>query len=124
MTIFESLAQHYPTKSKAGLYADLGGEWPTLVDHPNYQNTCAIRMSVAFQAAGYTIPNKFKEAIAGDGRRIIVKVKTMWDYVTDLFGTFTWGMSKIPGTDVKIPLKNGIIIYHKAFSDATCHFDL
>jgi hypothetical protein len=124
MAIFESLELNYPTKPKKELYAALGGEWPSLVDDPNYQNTCAIRMSVAFHAAGYKIPGKFKEAVAGDGRTIIVKVKTMWDYVTESFGAFTWGMSKNPGTVVKIPVKEGIIVYHKAFSDATGHFDL
>jgi hypothetical protein len=39
-------------------------------------------------------------------------------------GPVTWGMSKNPGTIVRIPAKKGIIVYHKAFSDATGHFDL
>ncbi|MER8459297.1 T6SS effector amidase Tae4 family protein [Mesorhizobium sp. M0522] len=124
MTIFDNLEQYYPTKPKTELYADLGGQWPELVDHPNYQNTCAIRLSVAFHAAGYSIPKKYKEAIAGDGRNIIIKVRTMWDYVTEQFGQFTWGMSKEPGTVIQIPPKKGMLVYHKAFSDATGHFDL
>ncbi|OCJ49795.1 hypothetical protein A6U94_13500 [Agrobacterium tumefaciens] len=110
--------------SKVDLYNQLGGQWPTLVDHPNYQNTCAIRLSVAFHGAGYKIDNKYKEAIAGDGRNIVIKVKTMWDYVTSTVGPFYWGMSKNPGTSVDIPAKKGIIVYHAAFSDATGHFDL
>ena len=124
MPSFESFEQNYPTEPKPQLYTALGGEWPTLVDDRNYENTRAIRLSVAFHAAGYNIPANFKEAIAGDGTAIIVKVKTMWDYVTETFGTFTWGMSKKPGTIVKIPVRKGIIVYHKAFSNATGHFDL
>ena len=53
MVNFESLELNYPKEPKNELYAALGGEWPSLVDNPNYQNTCAIRMSVAFHAAGY-----------------------------------------------------------------------
>lgn len=122
--IFETLKQHYPNEPKQELYTALGGEWPKLVNDKDYQNTCAIRLSIAFQASGYKIPAKFKEAIAGDGRPIIIKVKTMWDYVTETVGPFTWGMSKEPGSEIKIPAKKGIIVYHKAFSDATGHFDL
>lgn len=124
MAIYDTLAPHYPKLSKKELYDQLGGQWPSLVDNPNFQNTCAIRLSVAFHAAGYSIDNQYKEAIAGDGRNIIIKVKTMWDYVSATVGEFYWGMSKNPGTPVDIPVKKGIIVYHAAFSDATGHFDL
>ena len=124
MAIYDVLASHYPIVAKKELYTRLGGQWPTLIDHPNYQNTCAIRLSIAFHAAGYEINNKYKEAVAGDGRNIIIKVKTMWDYVNETVGPFYWGMSKNPGTPVNIPAKKGIIAYHAAFSDATGHFDL
>jgi hypothetical protein len=124
MAIYDDLAGNYPKQSKEDLYNQLGGEWPTLIDNPNYQNTCAIRLSVAFHAAGYKIDNKYREAIAGDGRNIIIKVKTMWDYVTATIGPFYWGMSKNPGTPVDIPPRKGIIVYHAAFADATGHFDL
>jgi len=122
--LFQPLADNYPTQSREDLYKALGGEWPTLVDHPNYQNTCATRLSVAFHGAGYVIPDAYKEGMAGDGRVIIIKVRTMWDYVVSLFGQPTWGMSKEPGTPVNVPVKKGIIVYHKAYSDATGHFDL
>jgi hypothetical protein len=124
MAIYDDLKATYPTQSKAELYNQMGGEWPTLVDHPNYRNTCAIRLSMALHGAGYGIADKYREGMTGDGRAIIIKVKTMWDYVTETVGPFTWGMSKNPGTPVDIPVRQGIIVYHAAFSDATGHFDL
>ena len=62
--------------------------------------------------------------MANDGRAIIIKVETMWNFMHAEFGVPTWGMSKIPGTEVQVPVEKGIIVYHKAFSDATGHFDL
>mgnify|MGYP001084997769 CR=1 FL=1 len=124
MTIYDELVRVYPTTPPEELFASLGGQWPSLVGNPNYKNTCAIRMSVALNAAGYTIPAKFREGVTENGGNLIIKVRTMWDYMVETFGQPTWGMSKNPGTTVKIPAHEGVVVYHAAFADATGHFDL
>jgi hypothetical protein len=124
MPLFDDLKVTYPHQSKEDLFAGMGGEWPSLIGNPNYRNTCAIRLSIALNAAGYAIPGKFREGITGSGENIVIKLKTMWDCMTERFGTFSWGMSKNPGSPVQIPPRQGVICYHAAFSDATGHFDL
>lgn len=124
MALFDELVDGYPTQGPAELFSSLGGEWPSLVGNPNYKNTCAIRLSVALNSAGYKIPTKFREGMTGTGDGLIIKVRTMWDYMMETFGTFAWGMSKNEGTAVQIPAQKGVIVYHAAFTDATGHFDL
>lgn len=124
LTDYQILKDNYPHEDRATLYNSMGGEWPTLVDHPNYQNTCAIRMSLAFHSSNLPIPSSYQEAITGDGKSIVLKVETMWNFVISAYGQPTWGMTKIPGTPASIPVEQGIVVYHAAFSDATGHFDL
>ncbi len=124
MATFSELQNNYPQEDRETLYQDLGGQWPVLVDHPNYQNTCATRMSIMFHASNMPIPDKYKEAIAGDNRTLIIKVQTMWDFVIDTIGQPDWGMSKKKGAQVTLPAKSGIICYHADYSDASGHFDL
>lgn len=125
MTItFKSLRDAYPVMPKPQLFAQLGGQWPGLVADDNYKNTCAIRLSVALRKAGATIPTKYKEAIDGTGAALVVKVKTMGLFVQELLHKPYWGVSKLVGSDVRIPGVQGIIVYHAAWSNATGHFDL
>jgi hypothetical protein len=123
---FSELLQGYPNEQQAELFNSLGGQWPTLIGNPAYANTCAIRLSLAIGKAGLVIPSNVKEAIAGDGRPLIIKVKTMGDFLQSKFGD-PWGMSKqpgIPATDKDLPTYSGIIVYHASWKDATGHFDL
>lgn len=128
MTVkFNKLVSEYPTKQRREFFADLGGEWPDLVDNDNYRNTCTVRLSVAVKGAGGSIPPRFKEAQDGAGSPLVLKVVTMKDLVVDLFGKPSWGMSKQPGIPVKrddLPRSSGIIAYHVNWKDATGHFDL
>ena len=124
---FADLKKHYPLKDRKQLYDDLGGEWPGLVNDPNYQNTCAIRLSVALKSNNMKIGDTYKEAIEGDGSPLIIKVKTMGKFVSDTFGTSYWGMSKNPGDEIgkdDLPKASGVIVYHADWADATGHFDL
>lgn len=124
---FADLQKQYPTSSKADLFNQMGGEWPKLIDNPSYANTCAIRLSLALAGAGLPIPQKYREAITGDGKSIILKVASMGTFLRETIGKSYWGMSKNPGQpidDSTIPKKTGILVYHAAWSDATGHFDL
>lgn len=121
---FSDLKDAYPTEPKSDLFNRLGGEWPQRVDDANYQNTCAVRMSVALKAVGVAIPAALREAMEGNGSPLVLKVKTMEKLVSQTFGGFYWGMTKVPGTPVQIPRKTGIIVYHVQWKDASGHFDL
>ncbi|WP_439923093.1 T6SS effector amidase Tae4 family protein [Nitrobacter sp. JJSN] len=124
---FNGLSSNYPTAPKPDLFISLGGDWPGLIDDPNYENTCCIRLSLAILAAGGDISRTYREAIAGDGRPLIVKVATMGNYLKGTLGQIYWGMSKNPGTMIDaetLPRQAGIVVYHVAWANATGHFDL
>lgn len=124
---FSKLESAYPKKERREFFADLGGEWPDLVDNDNYRNTCAVRLSVALKGAGISIPQRFKEAQDGAGSPLVLKVVTMKDLITDQFGKQNWGMSKQPGVPIgpnDLPTSSGVIAYHVDWKDATGHFDL
>lgn len=56
---FAALFKGYPLRheyQREALYAQLG--WSDIKTHPAYQDTCAIRVSVALAAAGIAIPGR------------------------------------------------------------------
>lgn len=64
---FSVLAKHYPRKRDVPstvLFRELG--WDDLIKDPSYQNTCAIRVSLALIRSGVTIPGG-RMAIKKDG---------------------------------------------------------
>lgn len=61
---FALLRHHYPRhESKEDLYRRIG--WDDVVQHPGFNDTCAIRMSVGLVAAGVPLQGAMK-AKAGD----------------------------------------------------------
>lgn len=78
---FSKLREMYPTAARKDLFNSMGGQWPSLINDPNYENSCGVRLSLALLGAGASIAPKFKEANTGDGRPIILKVATMRDYL-------------------------------------------
>lgn len=69
---FQNLFQQFPRNDKREkLLADLG--WEDLIPNPAYENTCAIRLSVALVRAGVVLPGARMVAKAGEktkGQRI------------------------------------------------------
>ncbi|MGR5485310.1 T6SS effector amidase Tae4 family protein [Vibrio alfacsensis] len=128
MTIqLSTLIANYPTQSKAELYNELKGEWPSLINDENYTNTCAIRLSVALLKSGISIPNQYREAMTGEGKNLIIKVQTMSNFLTDTLGAPFWGMSKQPGQTLNLANTvpgPGILAYHVKWANATGHFDI
>ena len=64
---FSVLAKHYPRKRDVppvALFRELG--WDDLIGDPKYENTCAIRVSLALIRSGVTIPGG-RMAIKKDG---------------------------------------------------------
>lgn len=128
MTIqLSTLIDNYPTQSKEQLYSELKGEWPSLINNDNYNNTCAIRLSIALLKSGINIPDQYREAISGENDNLIIKVKTMSRFLTDTLDAPFWGMSKQPGQTLNLATTVpglGILAYHVKWTNATGHFDL
>ena len=120
---FDALQANYPTMPKEQFFKLLGGQWPKLVGDDNYRNTCATRLSYALRGAGVAIPAKYQEAIDGSGASLVLKVRTMGKLMNELFPVH-WGMSKIEGTAIDIPARQGVVAYHVKWDNATGHFDL
>lgn len=124
---YNTLVSNYPTEDRPTLYNSLGGEWPSLISNPNYQNTCAVRLSIALRKSGVALPKASHEAMDNSGNPIVLKVATMQSVVKELLGDSTWGMSRQPGSHFDpsvIPDQKGIIVYHAHWKDATGHFDI
>ena len=125
---FTKLKENYPKSEQAELFNSMGGGWPDLIGKPNYENTCAIRMSLALSRSGQIIPANFKDHITGDGTNIIVKVETMFRFFEETFKQDSWGISNCANLTLKdLPRKTGIIIYKFATpgtGGATGHIDL
>lgn len=124
---FATLKSNYPTTSKEELYRSMGGEWPQLIHNALYNNTCAVRLSLALNKSGMPIDRNMREAITGAGESIIVKVATMGRFLRSKLGDVTWGISKNPSATfdpTHMPQFSGIVVYHADWDDATGHFDL
>lgn len=122
---FKDLKNNYPLEDRAKLYTKLGGEWPGNINNPDYQNTCAVRLSIALKKSGASLP--MRDGMDGAGSPLIFKVQTMGRAVNQIAGAWTWGMSKPPGVRLKasdLPTFPGIVSYHADWDDATGHFDL
>lgn len=79
---FHTLQGHYPRLAevpKAALFAEIG--WDDLVDNADYDNTCAIRVSLALIKCGMRIPGRmrinrgpFKGALIEPGQAALSKI--------------------------------------------------
>lgn len=135
---FQHLLDGYPRPAgpqmvdKATLFKSvLRGGFATLVTDPNYDNTCAIRLSVSLIRAGELIAASYGQMEGnlkdGDGRTVLVKVETMEKFLLAKVSPNPWGMSKNPGTPFDfgiLPNGKGILLYRANFSGATGHVDL
>lgn len=61
---FEIVWRNYPRSEKREPLFDQMG-WADIKDHPGYQDTCAIRMSVALTRSGMALPGASMRAKAG-----------------------------------------------------------
>lgn len=95
-----------------------------LTSRLEYNNTCAIRMSVAMKGAGVTLPRSYREAIEGDGSTLIIKVETLSRFLNELLGKPGWNRAKRPGEKITLPATKGIVMYRGDWGLATGHVDL
>lgn len=129
---FADLWNAYPfVPTKGQLFHQLGGGWPALIGNSSYDNTCAIRLSVALIGAGQPIPSDLAQLDGGhkdaQGRDLIVRVPTAKRLLERLIGPSTWGASKASGADIAdglIPAWTGVLLYLVPNGDASGHVDL
>jgi hypothetical protein len=119
---FKTLCDNYPMGSAIEVKHLIGGR----VDADWVANTCAIRLSRAFNYAGAPIPYS-KETISGsDGRWYIFRVRVMDTYLRATYDDPDLTVKKqgAPITAAQFLHKTGIIHFDVQFSDATGHFTL
>jgi hypothetical protein len=86
---YAALRRHYPTHEQfdgAALYASIGH--PDKGRNPSWQNTCAIRVSLALLGAGVAITPGFLTALSGPykGRRIESRQKILSNFLRARLG--------------------------------------
>jgi hypothetical protein len=131
---FQHLIDTYPTEEKNELFTDiLAGGFTDLINNSNYNNTCAMRISVMLNSlpGNYSVNAQWGTNDGGHkdqvNNHILIKVKSAHDYVKLKFGEPFWGMTKEPGSLLDystIPRERGILMYHANFSNAYGHIDL
>ena len=130
---YSQIKTAYPgDESKAELFQLLGSNWDPLVGEDSYNNTCAIRISHAFNKLGVSVPKKYGTADGGHtekgGKHVMIKMLTGQKFLKDIYGDTTWGMSKNakePFNFADLPDRTGILVYKAKFdSGANGHIDV
>ena len=70
-----------------------------LSGNKSYQNACATRLSLAFEAAGIKIPRGYDGLISANGNRIIISAVQMNRFMTDRYGDLMTPFSRQTSTN-------------------------
>ena len=90
----------------------------------NFANVCAVRMSYAFNKAGYKIPYIEDETVSGEGKKdwYIFRVREFKNFLNRKnYNTISSDKNK---KLTPFANKKGIIVFDVNFKDATGHVDL
>ncbi|MCG8056932.1 MAG: type VI secretion system amidase effector protein Tae4 [Candidatus Thiodiazotropha endolucinida] len=129
---YKKISNTYPsTETKKELFKLLGNNWDPLVNNEQYDNTCAIRISYAFNLMGIPVPEYLGREDGyhkdSNGKNIMIKVLTAEKFLKSIYGDTNWGMSKKVGSVFEfseIPNQTGILIYKAEFTNADGHVDV
>ncbi len=123
---FKSLWDGFPTGEAAEVKAKIGGR----VDAAWITNTCAIRVSRAFNEAGAKVPYVKEQTISGaDGKWHFFRVKDLRAFMLAHYGNPTL-VAKAPDTSSPVSSavfanRKGVIHFDvRVWADATGHFTL
>jgi hypothetical protein len=128
MPSFDDLDANYPFISDPQLV--ISEINPAYCDNPDYQNTCAMRVSKALNyAPGHELPKTPNlYTIKGtDGKRYAIRVREMKKYLEATYGAPTVLLATSEGKidSSKIAGKKGIIAFDvQGWEDASGHFTL
>ncbi|MCB9958762.1 MAG: hypothetical protein H6843_09185 [Rhodospirillaceae bacterium] len=112
---FIRLWLNYPRKSRyplKALFESIG--WDAYVDNENYQNTCAIRMSIALQLSGVDVKSSAgMSALAGPikGKKIEIRQDKLSDYLESIWGSPEIFTGTGTENEAKIGDRNGVISF-------------
>lgn len=98
--------------SMADLYAQIG--WDAYITDPNYQNTCAVRLSLALTGAGYPLGYGSHRALAGPhkGKRLQVNMQRLADMLARPAWLGKPETLEAPNPASGIKGRQGIIAFH------------
>jgi len=120
---FKDLSKGFPGKKNISQVGRLvGGKVEYNIEKGHFENACAIRVCVALNEAGETIPFIEGETSSGqNGTWHIFRVDILRDHLNETYGeaevSSTTNISDFVG-------KQGIIIFEKQYDNATGHADL
>lgn len=128
---FDTMWDAYPSPrgTAAAAKATIGGA----VDAAWIRNTCVVRISRCFNAAGHTIPRTSRDEIftvrGGDGLEYALRVHEFTKYLRRRYGepaaTFTYPEGKGGPVPPSFMGKQGVVVFDvDVWSDATGHVDL
>lgn len=113
---YAKVRNHYPdvdSITQAELYQWIG--YPEHIDHPHWENTCAIRLSLALLGAGFPDPGVYPvKAGRYKGRRIETMQKALSKYLVRQLGEpekYTNGLE----AEKKIDTRHGIISFFQLY---------
>ena len=126
---FDKLWQNYPRGSADDVKRMIGGR----VDADWIENTCAIRMSYAFNFAGHRIPRGCRRnwAVSDDRNPKLwyaYRVRALREYIFQVFGEPDIVETSVDGDDSiqqRYLGEHGVIAFDvEKWMDATGHFDI
>ncbi|MDO5668348.1 MAG: T6SS effector amidase Tae4 family protein [Alcaligenaceae bacterium] len=132
MSIWNAFPDHLKYPTMKDLFTHLGGQAERNINVPGFGpngNTCASRLSIAFNKSGWPINTAIAASVgartlrAEDGSRIIYGVKDLELYLAKILGKPNTPDTTIP-FDSDIKGKRGIIVFRVNWNDATGHIAL
>lgn len=84
---YQQVRQHFPkSETREQLYTALG--WTDIINHPAYEDTCAIRMSYALLRANVVLPGATMRVKAGEaaGKLIQHRQRALSDTLARIWG--------------------------------------
>ncbi|WP_306391149.1 T6SS effector amidase Tae4 family protein [Telluria beijingensis] len=121
--LFAVLNQHYPRhESKENLYRRIG--WADVIQHPGFNDTCAIRMSVGLAGAGVPVRGAMKAKL-GDlkNKRIEPRQANLSRMLRGLWGEPDIYASEQDARD-GIANRSGVISFFRIGGGPGGHIDL
>lgn len=118
---FTTLLSNFPTDSREDLYREMG--WDSIIDNPNYENTCAIRVSICLLRCGMSLGGGELKIWKGplQGKRVKIRFDDLAEFLKG-----EWGEPKVfePGSRGTLHGQQGVITFWELPSGYGGHIDL